>query len=309
MSSAASGGGGNFLGGFGEIAGLLGSLAAGGFKGRPQWRDLQFMNDAQNRLWPDEIKRQGTFLEGIAPSQGKAYNAYMDETYSADTARQTERMQTMAKSLGMSPWELTGAPAAAQLPPGPSQQQGQGQMSSFLQGVMPLQLAKLQALTQLQSTKMQTDTQKYVADQSTGKGQVATSQIAETAQRIKESASRIDLNQIQGVSLYSQVDKNNRDNIIATVRAIMDYQPQTSVGTGGLTTTQRENANAVLRLLGLSGTTAGANLQEIDKRISQLPPDQFARLKRLFRNIAEGTADMIDSAGKGIGDFLKGIGG
>src|SRR5690242_9865393 len=111
-----SGGG----GGGGDIASTLFNTliagASGGFKQRPQWRDLQFMNDATNRLWPDEIKRQGQFLQGIAPSQAMAYNDYQDRTYSEDTNRQINRIQQTGDALGMSPWEVTGAPGSSPLP-------------------------------------------------------------------------------------------------------------------------------------------------------------------------------------------------
>lgn len=157
----------------GDSAGLAGqafqtmiAAATGGFKGRPQWRDLQFMNDAQNRLWPDEIKRQGQFLEGLAPSQAKAYNTYQDSTYQADVDRKSQGLLSMAKQTGMTPWELAGEGGSAA--PIPSmgeagQQQGSSQLGTYLQGLIPLQVAKTQAATQLATTRMQTDTQKAVA--------------------------------------------------------------------------------------------------------------------------------------------------
>ena len=85
---------------------LITNWATGGFKGRPQWRDLEFMNDVQNRLWPDETKRQGQFLEGIAPSQGAAHNTFQDATYLKDMSRQAQGIKQMGEDLGMNPWEL-----------------------------------------------------------------------------------------------------------------------------------------------------------------------------------------------------------
>lgn len=132
----------------------------GGFKDRPSWRDLQFMNDAQNRLWPDEIKRQGQFLEGLAPSQAAAHNTFQDATYQAGVDRETAGIKSMAAGLGMSPWELTGQTgSAAPLPPDAQQAQGgSGATSAFLQGIVPLQIASANNKAMLTAKQMDNQT-------------------------------------------------------------------------------------------------------------------------------------------------------
>ena len=72
----------NFLAGQGgtQAQGYLGNLTAGPTAGRISNEDYQFNQDLLDSSNPREIARQGAFLEGLAPSQAKAYNTYQDTT-------------------------------------------------------------------------------------------------------------------------------------------------------------------------------------------------------------------------------------
>lgn len=142
------------------------NLVSGGGKSRPSWRDLQFMQDASERLAPRQIDLQGDFLEGLAPRQAAAYNTYQDTTFQADTNREIGRIQQMGTELGMSPWELRGTSASAALPSPqmqtPSQTAG-ASTQAFMSALVPLEVAKIQARTQLQTAALQSSTQRDVA--------------------------------------------------------------------------------------------------------------------------------------------------
>lgn len=195
----------NFLEGLGAGAGqaagsglmnLITGWATGGFKGRPQWRDINFMNDVQNRLWPDEIKRQGQFLEGMAPSQANAYNTYQDQTYQQDVSRQTAGIKSMADELGMNYWELTGQGGSAALDPSAGsagQQQGSSNMGQYLAGIIPLQQTKMQNAAMLQGKAMDNQTQLALEDKRQGGGAKAQSEIALNAAHTTEAIARAGL--------------------------------------------------------------------------------------------------------------------
>lgn len=146
----------------GQGIGLAVGAATGQFKGRPQWRDLEFMNDVANRLTPDEARRQNTFL---------------DMTWGEDTRRMNERVMQMGKELGMNPWELTGTGAGTQqIAPVPS---ASGESANkFLSGLGPMANAKLQAQTQLQIAAMANQTQLKIAELQQGGGDLAKSQVS-----------------------------------------------------------------------------------------------------------------------------------
>lgn len=286
-----------------DIAGtamnLLGNWATGGFKGRPQWRDLSFMNDAQNRLWPDEIKRQGAFLEGLAPSQADAHNTFQDQTYMRDVTRRTEGIKQMGSDLGMSPWELTGqGGAATPLPSSPSGPSGGGgQMQSFLQGIMPLKLAQMQNATSLQIAKMQNQTQRYGIDMAGGQSDVSKKQIEQIASQIK-------LQDIQHSNGVKDLETKNQQMSVTLVDALLRMMPKDTFSIPGFTSTNTPGWQAVAKSL-LRDYTPG-NTGKLANTISQLPPDAWGHIKRVIIEAAEDTVQLGADIANQTKNFLGG---
>lgn len=328
LSSLTGGGsGGSFLG---QAFNTLVAGATGGFKGRPQWRDLQFMNDATNRLWPDEIKRQGQFLEGLAPSQGAAmetlaphqaaaYNTYQDATFGADTARQTDRIKSMASGLGMSPWEITGAGGATPLPspsgPMPQGAQGRNPMPDFLSALTPLKIAEMSNKTSLMQTKMQSDTQRYIADQQTGKGGVAQAQIEQAAATVENLRQATKTGKASESLLWTQGYAAENEAALSTIRTLAQYAGQTSVEFMGYKSTTTNQFPALVRLyqkMTNTNTLAG-NQDNLGQLIAQMPADEWAKVNRdidrVASIVAKGTKDLVTGAGENINNFLKGLTG
>lgn len=325
----------NFLSGLSGTGGsnlfnLLSGWATGGFKGRPQWRDLQFMNDAQNRLWPDEIKRQGDFLEGLAPSQGKAmetlapyqagaYNTYQNATFGQDTARQTERIKSMASNLGMSPWEITGAGGATPLPspsgPMPQGAQGRSPMPDFLQGLMPLKIAEMQNKTSLMTAKMSNDTQRYIADQQTGKGGVAQAQIEQAAATVENLRQSTKTGHASENLIWTQAQAAENETALSTIRTFAQYAGQTSMEFMGYKSTSTNNFPALLKLYKQMTNTATlqGNQDHLADLIRAMPSNEWKQINKdidqVVEIIAKRGSDMISGAGKAISDFMTSMTG
>lgn len=181
------------ISGFLSAAGSAASLASSmqgllGGKSQISNRDYQHNQNLLDSGNPREIKRQGAFLEGLAPSQGAAYNTIQDATYAQDTQRQTDRIQTMGDQLGMSPWEITGSPGSNPLPSptGPAPQNNNAQYMGNLVQLKTAEMANKTQLaiaqqnneTALQQTAMQTDT----AVKTTGMTNDASKWVADFAQ-------------------------------------------------------------------------------------------------------------------------------
>lgn len=277
------------------------AAATGGFKGRPQWRDLQFMNDAQNRLWPDEINRQGQFLEGVAPSQAAAYNTYQDETYMRDVTRRTEGIKAMGDSLGMSPWELTGqGGAAAPLPSAGSAgaQQGNSSLPQFLQAIMPLQLAKMQNATQLRIAKMSNDTQRYGIDMAGGQSDMAKAQIRQIASNIK-------LQDIQHSNGVKDLDVKNQGMVVQTLDAILRAMPKDTLSLPFLTSTNTPGWQAVVKTLLKDNQQFPGDLGRLNQSLQTLPPDAWGHVKNVIIEAAGDTIELGADVAKGVGKYLN----
>jgi len=295
-----TGGGGDLAGG---IFNTLVAGATGGFKGRPQWRDLQFMNDATNRLWPDEINRQGQFLEGLAPSQGKAmetmapyqagaYNRYQDQTFQQDTARQTGRIQSMSKDLGMSPWEITGAGGANPLPSpqmgGQSPGQGQNPMPAFLQGIVPLQLAKMQNSTSLRIAKMQNETQRYSIDQTQGQSPMAKQNIANgKANEILALANT----ELAG----TQAGVAANGALMSTIQTFLQALPTTTINMGPISKTTKDGGSEVIKRLGTFGAKT-PSAQELANAIKSMPTNTWQAFRKDLTEAAKAVAGSVGDA-------------
>lgn len=300
LSSMAGGGGDLVSTAFNTLVGA----ATGGFKGRPQWKDLQFMNDAQNRLWPDEIKRQGAFLQGLAPSQAAAYNTYQGATYQGDTDRQVDRIKDMSAGLGMSPWEITGAGGANPLPsPGPPQgQQGRSAMPEYLSALVPMQIAKQQNKTALMTTKMQTDTQRYIADQATGQGKLPLKQI-------EGIASQIDLNQITGSNGLKDLDTKQQNMVVQIFQTLLQAMPKDTLQLPGLSSTSTPGWRQLAKKMFSDSQVFKGDSGRLDQALSSLSPDDWGTLKRIIIETATSAAKGGQDMMKGVGDFLGSLTG
>lgn len=210
-------------------------------------KDYQFYQDLADSGNPREIKRQSNFLEGMAPAQANAYNTYENATYAQDTQRQVDRIKTTGEQLGMSPWEVTGAPGAAPLP-SPYQQgnAGAGAQSAgqFLQALTPLKIAEMNNQTQLKATEMNNQTAKDINDQNTAGGALAKknienmdAQIAATLQGIPESKSRMALQAAQ--TLNEALKGKNLEASTENLKAsTLNTQAETTFLKGAKTATQ-----------------------------------------------------------------------
>lgn len=308
--------GGGDSGGGGNIAtsafNTLIQAATGGFKGRPQWRDLSYMNDAQNRLWPDEIKRQGQFLEGIAPSQGRAmetmahsqgaaHNTFQDATYAQDTQRSADRIKTLGTELGMSPWEITGTGSQNTPVPGPQQgstNQGQNPIGGFLQGIIPLQIAKMQNQTQLRTAEMANATQRYGIDMAQGKGDAAKAQIAQTqAQTL--------LTESQAVLTGAQTTAARSTTFINSLRLLLDALPTFNTGVPGANISGKTGTHSILQALkAVPGTGYQDNDQALAKAISELPDDRWKQLQGEIAALAKGIGETAKQGTDQVTGFL-----
>lgn len=208
----------------GSLPGIIASWATGGFKGRPQWRDLSFMNDVANRLQPDETKRQGEFLEGLAPSQGAAHNTFQDATYGQDTQRSIDRIKTTGEQLGMSPWELTGSNTST-TPIAPQGAQG----DNFMQTLTPVLIAKMNNQTALKQTAMQTQNALQLENIRQGGGKLSQTQIMVNeglADLNQGQADRIRTETITGVLdfVYSKLPIQKYKTIIGELESRQGWQ-------------------------------------------------------------------------------------
>lgn len=297
--------------GAGQAAGsqllpLLASWATGGFKGRPQWRDLEFMNDATNRLFPDEIKRQGQFLEGIAGSQGKAletlaphqaaaHNTFQDQTFLANVDRETAGIKKMSGELGMSPWELTGqSGSAAPLPSLPQQgstAQGQSRTGEFLQGLVPLQVAKMQNQTQLAATAMNNQTAKDIEYiRGGGKSEFGGTKLSQAQlDQVKDAAA----------NLRAQTESVNVGTLTNAIMTIYNVAPKWTIDFMGNKLTGVEGDKAILSVLASpTGFTEDERRKAVEKALQSVPASNHARIRQ---TILEGADKLAQGAQAGMG--------
>lgn len=328
---------GNFLDSLTGGSGLAGSAfntlvagATGGFKDRPQWRDMQFMNDVTNRLWPDEIKRNQQFMQGMAPYEGErmyelagwegasqqkiapysaaAYNEYQNLTAGEDARRQTEKIQTMSQGLGMSPWELAGnSGGSVPLPSGDaphasgsSPNQGQNQLGTYLQGVMPLKIAKIQAATQLMQTKMQTDTQLKSSGVTPQKGSV------QEQQRLQIAAQT--LQQESGAALAgAQTSAVHNDMFIKNLQTVISLLPDFETGVPGAKMRGKSGGGPILQALKQATSGYKDPDDALKNAISKLPTDRWKQLKPEVDALIKGAGQVGAGAADEVGKFLKSL--
>lgn len=268
-------------------ANFLSGLATGQFKGRPQWKDLQFMSDAATRLTPAEAGRHNTF---------------QDLTYGEDTTRQNERVLQTAETLGMSPWELTGA---APTPMVQAQQQQSNQTNQSAAVLAPMQTAKMQAQTALQTTAMNNQTAKEIAAMQTSNGELPTQQ-AKT--QISQQNLNMSLEALQG----AQTTAVQNSTLLATVEALFKTLPEQKISIGPYTVTSKKYFQGIQDIIQQfassgSGYSGDAMNKEISAYLAKIPANEWQIFRQDLKTAIEETADLAgDVVTKGY-NYLKGL--
>jgi len=311
-------------------------LATGAYKGRPQWRDVKFMDDVQNRLLPSQMKREQDYLAGMTPHQAAAYNLYQDQTYLRDTQRRGEGIMQLAEMLDMSPWELTGSGGSAAPMPAVAMQEGgaaKGSPSaSYMAGIIPLQQAKIQSQTQLQIAAMQTKTQKDIAAMQTAGGELPRSQVdlnaantavaateallkgdirgltqaqtSATEQSTKESIARVQQIATQTGLTSIETKRTLLEMNLSVIEQLRKTMPQIEVKTPFGHITGNARTDELLRMLDENRLTAGAaqqfNMKEVD--------DALRATSEILRRAAEGTLNASDNADNILGGLWDSAG-
>lgn len=274
-------------------------------------RDFEHAQNLADKGNPREIARQNDYLAGTVGTQAAAYNTYQDSTYGADTDRQADRVKTMASELGMSPWELTGGGGANPVP-SPQMQQPQGDKNSqaFMSQAIPLQIAKMNNQAAIAQTKMQTDTQKQIAAQTSNDGQLAKAQTAQTlAQQILTDAQTLGVNastsatEAQERLTSAQTSSTWFKQTLDLADMLLRASPTDTFSFMGQTTTGPAAGKAIMELLNsrsLQNTSNDPpNVEGVKARI---PANNITRLLRAVGDIAKNANNAMD----GVTNYLSG---
>lgn len=253
--------------------GLVGTgIAAltGGLKGRPQWRDISFMNDVANRLTPDEAGR---------------YNQYQDLTWGQDTQRQIDRIQGMGTELGMSPWELTGTAGAGTISPAPPMQDSSA--NKFLGAMAPQQGAALAAKTAIATAMIQSQTAKDVARIQTGDGGLP-------IQQTKTAASQENLNMAMEALTGAQNQAVRNSTLLATVEALFKTLPEQKITIGPYSVTSKKYFQGLQNIIA-NQSQAGAregDREDIKNYLATIPPNEWQTFRQDLKTAIEETFDL-----------------
>lgn len=280
---------------------ILGSYLSGGMKGRPQWGDLQFMNDATNRLWPDEITRQGRMVRDMAPWQADAHNTFQDRTFLQNVGRETAGIKQMAGELGMNPWELTGQSGSAMPMAGDPQGGGaQNPMGGFLQGIIPLQQTKMQNQAMLQGKMMDNLTQLKLKDIDQG-GEITITDpdTGKTYKMGRMAAANIDNLKDQAAKARAEGERTSVGTVVDLARALWEISEQYTIDILGNKITGRAGQDKIADLLGKAGVTSGDVTETLQKATENVAPSELAQIKKQLLRAVGAIAD----AAKGVMDF------
>lgn len=299
---------GEFLAGLGQGTGQsmvqagIGALT-GAYKGRPQWRDISFMNDVANRLTPDEAGRHNTF---------------QDLTYNEDTRRQsdrlltmgeaeTKRIQNMGAELGMSPWELTGsgssAPTATLQGAPPNQDSS---ANKFLSAMSPTQTAALQAKTQLAIAAMQSQTAKDVANIQTAGGSLPQEQA-----KTQISTRTLQMAQENLATAQNQAARNA--SVLQTVEQLFKMLPEQKITIGPYSVTSKKYFQGLQGIVanqthaqGTEGTQEDLQAK-IGQYLLQIPANDWQIFRKDLDTAIKETFDLAgDTLQEGF-QYLKGL--
>lgn len=301
--------------------------------------DYQHNQNLLDSSNPREIARTGAFLEGVAPSQGKAmemqapyqaaaHNTYEDATYGADTQRQVGRIQEMSSGLNMSPWEITGSGASSgqlSAPPARPADAGNPQTgAAFLQALTPLKIAEMNNKTSLMQTMMQTNTQKSIADQSTNQGGLPKAQQAREAaatilagvQATKTAGADTKLTEQQTATsraqedyTYTQSAAAENQMYLSAIQTLLQLLPSTNINMGAYNTTEKKGWEQLFQLYA-QAPNGRMTTEMLSETIKKMPPKQWKETEEeliKFANLITKGASGGLNIMKGAGDFLSGI--
>lgn len=283
--------------------------------------DYQFNQDLLDSSNPRETARQGAFLEGLAPSQGKAHNTYQDATYGQDTKRSTERIQSMSKDLNMSPWDLMGTSAATPVQAAPQSNQG-GSNSQFLSQMAPVQIAKMNNETALKQTKMQTDAQLQIAGQNnqtstnianiqTAQGQVPLSQAALNAANKLLVIQNTETSKAAEAQGWAQAAATNSQQILNTIETFLKTLPKEIIDFGMIKEESYKGSKHLQQLFRMAG---GQNMDQksLQQAISSMPASSWASVNKelietalLISKAARGGMSLANDTGRFLGNLGK----
>lgn len=258
------------------------------------------------------IGRTKAFLEGVAPAQGEAYNAYQDLTYDEDTARQQERMNALFP--GTSSWERLGTGSASPIPSPGAPQGQQGQADMFLP---------------LMTTKMQTDAQKDIAAannrtaieiEGIRQGTDMRHTAGTSAASVKQTAAQTLLTGGQAAVAQATVDRTKQQTLIDALDFVFSTLPSETIDTAIFKSTAKPGWKAIAQAM---ASKTDVNYQTADKEgvqgiIAQLPDEAQAQFRNDFLELlgiatsaAKGATNVAKSIGEGAkntGKFLGNIG-
>jgi len=273
-------------------------------KSRISNEDYQHNQNLLNSSNPQEASRQNEFLRMVTPTNADMYNEYQDATQPEDTQRQINNIKSKSEALGMSPWEITGSGGSTPLPaPQSGPQQSKGDGSSFLSALAPLKIAELNNKTALQQTKMQTDTQKYVADQSTNKGELPKQQtLKAAAETVTEAFRPGNISADTGLKTSQSAVAEN-SIVLNSIATILSALPTTNIDLGMFKSQSREGYQQVLGMI--KGYDQQGLSAAIEKGINAMPPPQFDQFSKDMVKLAT----MIGSGAKGAMNTVSSLEG
>lgn len=284
--------GGNFLSGIADRA--ASELGDALFGPSDRISHERFMENEQRADWDNErqIGRDNAYLAGVTPGRAEAYNQMQDATYGEDIRRKTEGIQSMAKSLGMSPWEITGTGSASS-PVQPGQNSQGANSQQFMAGMVPLQIAKMNNETQLKTTAMNNRTQLELNAQSTNEGKLP-------KQQTIESAARSVLTNAQSQSTWQNITLDQ-------VRLLLQISPQETVDLPGYKRTAPAGGKALRNLMGSLDTSDKGDMP-ITAAIAGLNTDVAEQIMKEVKEVARGALHASKPLVEGTAQFLNAIG-
>lgn len=275
----------------------------------------RFMENETRADWHNEreIERQGSFLEGVAPSQAAAYNTMQDATQPQDTQRQINRVQQMSDALGMSPWELNNGSAGTPIPAmeslGPRSQPTGG--SEFLGMLQPAAIAKGQQDTQLKIAKMQNQTSMQQALLSSQTA-LAQTRMQTAGGAVPEQQAMLAAQQLHNYMAEEHLTDARREQVdwetaASKLRIFLDTLPTQTINLGVGSQTTKVGGPELSKLVGAWGKMGSDEKAALQGYLQSLPKDQFSSL---MRDIDRATTAIIGQAGKtanAVGGYLGGL--
>lgn len=264
----------------GAFLNTVASGAAGGILGRLFGSDPGDENRAA-------IGRQNEFLRGTIGTRIATDKEYMDAIYP-----------------GTSPWERLGSSPAAPI-------QGQDAGVAAEAALMPLKIAQLNAASQQQVARQQTEaqvkvaeigaeTERYKSDQATNKGALGVSQtLLNDAQNFLATAS--------ATKAGAETEKIRTEEQVSKMAALLDAMPTETIDLGLLKYSHKPGWKQVLEVMGSTSQDRSdqTRVQKLSSIIESLPEDEFQGMKRDLIELAGGIVKLGGPLVKGVGSFLK----